>query len=170
MPKICQRYAQYMHEICPKDGQDMPEICPRYATVMEKIGSRYTHYMSMICPRYAKDMPRICPGYTQDMLAHLNWQGWNLHRIGAKFPQDFWSWGNMSLFKNWGLKCPWGILSFGAKCLGAKGLLAKKQWYLIIFGHTEALLLKIKSDTNQPTLRARARTSKIAKTRRLRKK
>ena len=42
-----------------------------------------------------------------------------LTRFGAKCQLQFWSWGNISPFQNlgqFGAKCPWGILSFGAKC------------------------------------------------------
>ena len=38
------------------------------------------------------------------------------------------SWGKMStIFTQVGAKCPWGILSFGAKCLGAKCPLASQN-------------------------------------------
>ena len=53
--------------------------------------------MPKICPRYTSDMPEIRPRCARD---------------------------TPKIYTRYGAKSPWGILSFGAKCLGAKCLLA----------------------------------------------
>ena len=88
-------YAQKMAEIWPRHGQDMPMICQRYAKNMAKVGQRYAPDMPTRWPRFAQDMHKI---YARD----IKRQGWYLCKSGAKWPPEFWSWGNMSPLKDWG--------------------------------------------------------------------
>ena len=94
--------GQVMHDICSKDGWDMAKTWPRYAHDMPKICQKYGQGRVKICPRYAHKMAKICPRYAQDICPRYKRQGWNLRKSGAKWPPEFWSWGNMSPLKDWG--------------------------------------------------------------------